>query len=252
MEGKYAPIPLGDVPAAAVLVEAVLLAGLVILLPLRKLAPVVGRRRGQGRLLIYFSLLGVGFIIFEIVLLQRFILLVGSPALSVALVIGTLLMFAGIGSAVVSRWAVDRRGLAGLAFALICLFALVYGVWLEDWVTAAHELTLSARCLVGVGLLAPLGLLLGVPFPLGLRHAHRRHPQLVPWAWALNGYMTVVGTTAVSIVIQFLGYRLMFLLGGLVYLGAALCFAALSRPAGTAERPEAHDDVPVAAGVSAG
>jgi hypothetical protein len=80
--------------------------------------------------------------------------------------------------------------------------------------------------MIGALMLLPIGILMGAPFPLGLRYAHRQNRRVVAWAWALNGYATVVGTTAVSIVIPMLGYRSMFLIGGLVYLVAGGCISA--------------------------
>jgi spermidine synthase len=229
---KFGPVPLGDIPQLAVLIAAALLAGFVILWPLRRLK---GEKGGPGSrllMLVYFSMLGIGFIALEVILLQRYILFVGSPMLSMAIVLGGLLVAAGVGSGVISPLVVNRRGLAIAVFAGIVVLTYLYATQLESIFRSALHLSLLWRCVLGVIILIPIGLLLGVPFPVGLRYAHRQDRRVVAWGWALNGYMTVVGTTAMSITIQFIGYTAMFLCGGLIYLIAALCFLGISRARG--------------------
>jgi hypothetical protein len=225
---KFGPVPIGDVPAVAVLGEAVLMAAVVIFLPLLKLGRTSGRRSIRYLLLLYFSLLGVGFIALEVILLQRYILFVGSPTLAMAIVLGSLLVFAGLGSAFLSPLVVGRPRLGVVLFIVIGLLAYSYAIHLESLFVAWLKWDLLTRCATGVALLAPLGLLLGVPFPTGLRYASRQDERLVAWGWALNGYMTVIGTTGISIIIQFLGYRLMFLVGGAIYVLAGACFGLIS------------------------
>ncbi len=233
---RFGPVPIGDVPSVAVLGEALLMAGLIIFVPLWRLRG--GGTQSSGRLvmLVYFSLLGVGFIALEVILLQRFILFVGSPTIAMAIVLGSLLVFAGLGSAFLSPLVVDRPVLRIGVFALIGLLALVYGTQMEWMFGRWLGYGLLARCLLGVGMLLPLGLLLGVPFPVGLRFAGRADDRLVAWAWALNGYMTVIGTTGISIVIQFVGYRSMFLASGLVYVLAGVCMLSMGRRLGRPAR----------------
>ncbi|HPU31077.1 MAG TPA: hypothetical protein PK184_00085 [Phycisphaerae bacterium] len=227
---KFGPIPVGDLPPVAVLGEAVLLAALVILLPLRLLGRVGGGGAGIHYIVLaYFSMLGVGFIALEVILLQRYILFLGSPAMATATVLGSLLVFAGLGSTILSPWVARDRRLGLAVFAGIGLIAFLYATGLEALFAACLKYSLPVRLVIGVLLMLPLGLLLGTPFPAGLRYAHRLNRRVVAWAWALNGYMTVIGTTGIAILIQFLGYRRMFLLGGAMYILAGICFLALSR-----------------------
>ncbi len=228
---KFGPIPIGDIPALAVLAEAVLLAGVFIFFPLRRLERTGGRgtRGTRWMFLFYFSLLGVGFIALEVILLQRFILFVGSPTHAMSIVLGSLLVFAGLGSMTLSPLAARGSNWPLGIFVLIGVIAFLYATRLEAVFDAWLKYELATRCLLSVALLAPLGLLLGVPFPTGLRLAGRLDSRLVAWGWALNGYMTVVGTTAISIIIQFLGYRWMLLMGGVIYLIAGACLVWLIR-----------------------
>jgi hypothetical protein len=245
---KFGPVPIGDVPAVAVLLFGALLAGIVIFVPLRRLRNTSIRPPAERLvMLVYFSMLGIGFIALEIVLLQRFILFVGSPSVAIALVLGTMLVFAGSGSVFLSPLVI--RSLPALLVVFLATVALsaFYATQLEAIFDRFLGYPLTARCFIGMLLVMPLGLLLGVPFPCGLRLAHRDDNHLVAWAWALNGYMTVIGTTAISIITQFLGYTLMFLLGGVVYLIAGLCMAYL---AGRRVKTAVTDAAYAAAGVA--
>ena len=224
---KFGPLPIGDVAPAAVLAEAGVLALVVIFWPLIRIRPSRGHRFNRWAILAYFSMLGVGFIALEIILLQRYILFVGDPMIAMAVVLGGLLVAAGLGSAILSPVLTRAPRTAYAVFGAIALVALAYALWMDDLFDLAMHLPLSGRIGIGIALLFPLGLLLGCPFAAGLRHAHRQDERLVPWAWALNGYMTVIGTTAMSIAIPFAGYSLMFAAGGAVYILAGLCYLAI-------------------------
>lgn len=226
---RHGPIPIGDVPALAVLAVAVILAGVVIFWPLRRLGPVIGSRGVRWLWPTYFAMLGIGFIAIEVILLQRYILFVGTPPLAVAVVLGSLLGFAGLGSAFISPRVANAHSVAPIIFLTICALVAFFAIELESIFSLWLGYDLITRCILGVLLLAPLGLLLGVPFPIGLRLAHHQDERIVAWGWALNGYATVIGTTATSIIIQFAGYQNMFLIGGSFYLVAGLCFLMLSR-----------------------
>lgn len=224
----FGPVPIGDLVPAVVLLEAAVLASIVIFLPLVKIRPSAGRRFNRGTVLAYFSLLGIGFIALEITLLQRYILFVGDPMIAMAVVLGGLLVAAGLGSAVLSPVLARVNSSAYAVFGAIVVASIVYAFYLEDLFNATLHLGLTGRIVVGVLALVPLGLLLGCPFPAGLRHVHRQDERLVGWAWALNGYMTVIGTTAMSIIIPFVGYSLMFTAGGALYLLAGICYLAIA------------------------
>lgn len=227
---KFGPLPIDDLAKLVVLIEAGILSALVIFLPLRRVGKVTGSLGGlRWLILFYFSMLGAGFIALEVVLIQRFILFVGSPMVAIALVLGGLLVSAGFGSALLSKVTARRPGVMIGVFVLILLIAGLYALQMERFFTALLDLSFAMRCLVGLGVLFPLGLLLGAPFPTGLTYAHRLDTRVVAWGWALNGYMTVVGTTTVAIVIPYVGYSSMFLIGGAIYAIALLCFICMDR-----------------------
>ena len=87
-------------------------------------------------------------------------------------------------------------------------------------------LPLLVRVLLAVVLLAPLGLLLGLPLPLGMRHFHRDQ-QAVPWSWGINSATSVLGALLAAVVAMNFGFNLTLVAGGALYVLALT--AALGR-----------------------
>ena len=199
---------------------------LVFLLPLLLLrrralqAPLAGRR------LLYFACLGLGFMLLEIGLLRRFILFLGHPIYSLAVILFSLLIFTGIGSLLSQRLRQPEKSLKAVLSALVLLsLVYVYGLplVLAKWV----GWPLVLRCLLSGILLAPLGLLLGMPMPLGIRLFHDK-PDEIPWSWGINGATSVLGTILAVVLAMNFGFNLTLLLGVAVYL---LALVALPKPA---------------------
>lgn len=161
--------------------------------------------------LVYFAMLGFGFLFIEIPLVQRLILFVGKPVYALAAVLGGLLMFSGLGS-LLSRRAPWRGALAALA-----VVALVYPILLPALFKSALGLPLIARFVIGVMSLAPLGVLMGIPFPKGIAWLERSSPDLVPWAWGVNGAVSVVASVLASLLALSAGFSA-------VLIGGALCY----------------------------
>lgn len=195
--GGAADFLLGDRPVAEVslvllLVQAAAVAAVMILWPL-------WRQRGTTSAglpwsaLVYFAALGFGFIVIEMALLSRLTLFLGQPAYTIAIVLGGLLVFTGAGAAVSSRLTTSPGTVQrAIALLLVMVAAQVFVAPLV--LNATLGWPFVARGLVVLVLLAPLGVLLGIPFPVGVRLVAQTHPALVPWAWGVNGFFTVIGT----------------------------------------------------------
>src|SRR5208283_6022655 len=76
----------------------------------------------------------------------------------------------------------------------------------------------------------PLGILLGVPFPTGLRIVGKEAPPLVPWAWAVNGFFTVIGTVAAMILGMALGFNAVFIIAAACYAAALIAIRTTAAP----------------------
>ena len=180
----------------------VLLITLGILLALAALAVVVPLAlvRRQGRppagSLVYFAAIGLGFLMLEVVLIQRFVLFLGFPTYALSVVLFALLVSTGAGAALTARLRPDprRQLVAVLATACALIAASSYG--LGPLLRALIDLPFAGRLAVTCALLAPLGVLLGMAMPIGLRRLADLYPAGVPWAWGINGIASVVASVA--------------------------------------------------------
>ncbi len=186
------------------------MAGLLILLPLARLSLASFR---AGRLL-PFGFLGLAFMLVEIPLLQRFILFLGHPAYAMAGVLGVLLLFSGLGS-----WVSARVPLPWVMGPLLALLVL-YNVGLDALSGLPLGWPFGARVLLTVLGLAPLGFLMGMPFPRMVGALQVRFPALVPWAWGVNGALSVVASVGAAILALSWGFRVPLGAGTLAYLCA--------------------------------
>lgn len=198
-------------------VQLVLMALLLILTPLFKLGWRGGRLCSCG----YFAGLGIGFMFFEMALLQQLVRYLGHPLYAAAAAISTLLFFSGLGSYWSGRLPVKYVQLRKLLMGLVLLL-LLYPFVLSPLLSATIHLQLPSRALVAVLICALPAFLMGGPFPLGLRHQARRQESLVPWAWGINGCLSVVATPLAAIIAVEAGFFTLMLLAALAYSGALL------------------------------
>lgn len=212
----------------ASLVLATLMAGLIILLPLAIRKPFKGaetlRKVSIGRPLLYFGFIGLAFLLVEIPLLQRFILYLGNPAYALTVVLFSILLFSAIGSQISNR--IPHR-LALLALVLLILISLYV---LPSIFSITLGLTLSIRLLLTPLILAPIGFLMGVPFPAGILWLQTsllndgsadEHPQ-IPWVWATNGATSVIASVLAALLALTFGFNYALLFGATCYTGALL------------------------------
>lgn len=211
--------PVAQVALIVLLIQAALVAGVMIFLPLLWLNPLGLRVAGRWAFLTYFACLGSGFILIEIVLLQRFSVFLGQPVYSLSVVLASLLGFTGAGSYLASR--AQAASQQKLSWLLVAVVGAILGTALltEPILSLTLGLRLGWRVAVTVALIAPLGMLLGVPFPTGLRLVGEKSSALVPWAWAINSFFTVVGSVGAMILGMALGFTSVLSI-------AALCYAA--------------------------
>jgi hypothetical protein len=244
----------------------VLLLGIVALLCLATIgAPLAATllrrpRTGAGMLtgrglafLGYAACLGLGFMLIETVLMQRFILFLGQPVYSLAVILFSLLVFSGCGAGLTSRLPAATLGRQQLIIVgAVVLAILVYAAALPAVLRLLLGTPEPARVGAAIGLLAPLGLLLGMPFPLGVRLAGLRGDgALIPWAWALNGATSVLASVGSVTLALARGFTWVLVLAAIAYAGALLCAAApllLARRAGQPRRQAA--ELPAPGGVA--
>jgi hypothetical protein len=182
-------------------------------------------RAAKLRVLGYFLCLGVAFILIEIGFMQRFVLFLGHPIYALAVVLSTLLIASGAGSALSNRGAA-RWGLRGFARRIVLAIAVllvVYALALSPLFHALIGLPIGARIALAALLVAAPGLLMGMLLPTGVRTAGALGPAVVPWAWGLNGAGSVVGSIGAILLSMNFGFTAALLVGIGVYgVGAAV------------------------------
>ncbi len=187
--------------------------------------------------LLYFVAVGLGYILVEIAFIQRFVLFLGHPTYALTVVIFLLMLSSGAGSLFSRRWLL-RTEMAWMPLMLV-IVALAANVFLLPRALSAWVgLAFGYRLVVSGILLAPLGFVMGMPFPTGLRALAERPVLDVPsgktapdnaveWAWAMNAAASVLGSVlAMVIAIQF-GLTVTLACGVAAYLLALLLLPAL-------------------------
>jgi hypothetical protein len=214
----------------ALLVLLAISTGLIVLFILAPLAVTSRGALGSGwlRSLAFFACLGGAFMLIEVALLQRFVLLLGHPVYSLTVTLFSLLLGTGLGS-VVSRRIADRnvRRAAVVACGAVALVALVWGTALPAIVQFAISWPLPLRIALAVALMMPAGMLMGIPLPAGVRLLSATQPELVAWAWGMNGALSVLGATLAVFIAMNWGFSVTLLGGAIVYTIAAVL---ISRP----------------------
>jgi MFS family permease len=195
--------------------------------------------RTASVLLLYFACLGYGFMMIEIPLLQRFVLFLGYPIYALAVVLFALLMFSGLGSLLSARLGLRAEHMLVRVLAGIVALATLYIAAVPTLIAVLIGESLTLRIALTVVLLAPIGLLLGMAYPLGIAMLREFDERLVPWAWALNGALSVVASVLAIFLGSRFGFTTAFLTGVGAY-GIALAVAvAVNRrePGATVRRP---------------
>ena len=190
---------------------------------------------GWFRSLLYFACLGGAFMLIEVALLQRFVLLLGHPVYSLTVTLFSLLLGTGLGSVLSRRVSgAHVRRAAIYACAAVALVALLWGSVLPAIVQAAIAWPLPLRILLAVALMAPAGMVMGIPLPAGVRLLAATQPELVAWAWGMNGALSVLGAILAVFIAMNWGFSVTLLVGALLYgMAALLMMRSAPRPAAT-------------------
>ena len=161
----------------------------------------------------YFAAIGLGFLAIEIAFIQQLHLLFGHPLHAIALGLAGFLLFAGAGGLLAG----GSRRVAPFALGVVAC-CLVYAFAAGELARAGVGWAGGGRLVLGVALTAPLGFLLGVPFPVGLRRLAERDAAGAGLAWGINGWASVLSAPLATLLAMAAGFRL-------VLLAAAVCYA---------------------------
>jgi len=180
--------------------------------------------------LAYFAALGGGFMLLEVAVLQRFVLLLGHPVYSLTVTLFSLLLGTGLGAAISRRFpdtALPRR--VGYTLAGIVLIAVVFVTAVTPVIDWAIPFARPVRILLAVAVILPIGMVLGVPMPAGIRLLSAHSPELLTWAWGMNGAFSVVGATLAIFIAMNWGFQTTLFTSAATYVVALVALWVVSR-----------------------
>jgi predicted membrane-bound spermidine synthase len=199
--------------------------------------------RGSGASLLYFAGIGLGFILVEISLLQRYTLLLGQPIYAFAVILSSMLVFSGTGSLLSHRVGVDRlRAFSRFALLVILGGIAVHAVWMPALLNAAMRWDLPARLALTVGTIAPLALVMGIALPTGMRLMERSSASTLAWAWGVNGSLSVLGSVVAMCTSVFFGITTTLFLGLASYVLALVTPWKSAATSGAIDEPASDED----------
>lgn len=212
----------------ATLVQALIASVILILLPLF----VISKEKrssnsvSNSRVILYFLSIGLAFLFVEIAFIQKFILFLHHPLYAVALVLTAFLVFAGLGSGF--SWRLVRGGHYRRAITVsvigIVVLGLLYMLFIGSLFAQFQSLSIAAKIPLTLTMIAPLAFFMGMPFPLALARLGDIAPNLIPWAWGVNGCASVVSAVLATILAIAVGFNAVIVLALSLYGLAWLSF----------------------------
>lgn len=229
----------GNLVATVTLV--VLIAILALLAVVTVILPLAWQRRRRADAApllwpaaLYFSLIGGGFMLVEIALIQRLSIVLSHPVYALGVLLFTIIASSGLGSALSDRLPLSRRPWAFVYPLVVVAAVLLVNAALRATMGGLLVAPMAQRIAAVVALIFPLGVLLGLFFPTGMRLARAAHPAAdaqTPWFWALNGIFGVLCSAVAVFISIYHAVSTNFVIGAACYAALVLCNARLLRAA---------------------
>lgn len=211
--------PVAESTLAILLVQTVLISALLIFLPIyvkfRKDPEIKNVKK--GKYILYFALLGLGYIIIEICLIQKFTLFLGQPVYTMLTVISTMLIFSGIGS-MLSNKVISLVKNVKIIYVIIAVLTAVIGLTNAAIFESLARMDIIWRVIISVGMIAPLAFFMGIPFPYGMSAIDNNSRYLVAYGWGVNGFFSVLGSVLVVMLSMSFGFKTVFIVSAVIYL----------------------------------
>jgi spermidine synthase len=184
----------------------------------------------------YFALIGAGFMFVEIGLIQRLSVFLGHPVYGLGVLLFTVIASAGIGSYISDRLPLVKLPWVILYPVIVALMVIAIRFalpWSGSIMESSSTLTKIA---VSISLIAPLGMLMGVCFPTGMRLVRLTRGSETPWYWALNGMFGVFCSALAVFVAIYVSISACLYIGAFFYIALLFCLPGLLREA----KPPSH------------
>lgn len=197
------------------LLQALLFAGLLILLPRYRIRLPLAALRPQNAVFIplYFGCLGLAYLFIEMALIQKMILWLGNAVYATSLVVASMLISSGIGSLAGSR----MENIKKYALLLIPLVVVVVTAFLPALSSLAAISRFPVNIILALCIILPMGFLMGMPFPLGMERIGKDKPDLISWAWAVNGCCSVVSPVLAVMIAITAGFSFVLISAACLY-----------------------------------
>ncbi|CAN5637386.1 hypothetical protein BH18ACT3_BH18ACT3_20410 [soil metagenome] len=223
-------IAIGERLLLVLLLLATVVAGLMLFVPFA-----ITRRRNSGEtrlprrfgFFVYFTALGLGFMLIEISMIQRFALLLGFPTLSLSVSLFTLLIATAVGARLSGMVLRLGRWVLPVVTTVLIVLAMVYIAVSDPLTEVALAWSQGLRMTLVFGLLFPVGLLLGVFLPTGMDAVVRAtdtsgsdRDRSVAWCWAVNGFFSVLGSSLTTVISMEFGFNRALISGLMLYVVA--------------------------------
>lgn len=212
-EKNFPFLDIGYVLIILTFVQIVFIAAIFILLPL-SFRP--WKSRNKKWVLMYFSGLGLAYMFLEMVFIQHFTFYFGEPTYAASATLGILLFTSGLGSYYSGKFQNNKKMRLAIPLVIAAILVL-YAFVLSPILTATIGIALPLKIMIAVVLLGTLGFFLGMPFPIGIDYLSGKNTDDIPWAWALNGYFSVISTVLATIISVELGYLLLLSMAAFIY-----------------------------------
>jgi hypothetical protein len=185
----------------------------LILLPLFKIR---WKGRSKAGIIGYFSGIGIGYMLVELILIQSFNFYFGNQVYSASAVITSMLIFSGLGSYYSNFFVRNRRRLLML-FTFIVSLLFTFAFFLTPILQHTVHVNLILKLVIVLLITGPLAFCMGIPFPAGLSHISKTQHEVVSWAWGINGCVSVISTALATIIAVEIGFTWVILFAALGY-----------------------------------
>ncbi len=215
---------------------AVLYAGIFLLLPFVFVRKQWSRLPAKANSAVFFACLGLGFMFYEITMIQRLVQFLGYPTRSLTVTLAAILISTGVGALVSNRFRANPTRALAVLLGVLAALTVFYRFALADLTESLLDQPTAVRIAISVLLLLPLGFCLGMFMPLGLGTIAGMGDDgegYTAWGWAVNGFFSVIGSVLTTILAMEFGFRFVQTLAWFVYAAAVVAFWRLHRRART-------------------
>jgi hypothetical protein len=173
---------------------------------------------------IYFGLLGMGFMMIEIPLIQQFILYLGHPTLAFTYVLAALLIGGGLGGYLSNHKLFNKTNKAFyLPPVFVAVISIVLLLSLDFIFQSTSTLGLTSRIMIAMIIVMFQGFFMGMPFPRGLKLiGESGRGKIIPVMWGVNGVTSVIGSVLSIILSMLIGFTGALIVGAVIYLIVSL------------------------------